>query len=1224
MKIVSIKFLNLNSLKGEHEIRFDKAPFTDSGLFAIIGPTGAGKTTLLDAITIALYGQVHRHDKEDPSEIMTRHTGESFSEVEFEVKDKVYRAKWSNYRARKRAEGKLQGVRMELADAHTGAVIVAHPLPEVQRQIIQACGLDYNQFIRSVMLSQGDFTRFLKANENDRSDLLERITDTGIYSEISTWVFKEAKNKASTLENLRGRLQNVVLLKEEELAAYKDTLAQKTHLAKLRRQERDEREGTRQWLLRLRSLYTRQQQLREQLAAFSTSYEKQVPLFDKLALHRQALKHQPLLLETEGKGKRLAATEKQLTEIGLKLPALQREMDLLYASIDEAAAEAEKARTALQEALPVIAEVERKDVLIEGAEEQSRKDRQNWQEAQLALEETEKETQENETLLKKTGQQTGELKQWLQLHELEAELPEGIPRLAGWLEKRTELLEQETELNREHQAYTGQQARIGKELERLEQEDLSIQQQVQTTHERQQQRQTALQELLAGKTGEEWEQEVAAYPALISICEQQHRLALQISQLIQDTDRTSAQDKTCAQEHTAETARLEELKEKQTAADTLLSALQQNLELQILIQKYEADRKHLQPEKPCPLCGSVHHPFVENNYTHERSEAEKKRDAQKKVVADLASAINSKGLAMRHLQTQLEHLRNKKEQELQGLTIARQDFEANNALLPRPLDQQRPEIIDAVIARKKGEYNKLNKTIQQIRMGEKEIREQDLFKGSLIEKGLQISGEKKQAAAKLENVLASLQRISRELANVSQSLQEISAKVTALLMRYGIDPDLSAGQTILQQLKDRAALFAQTQKDLHALQLTGGQLETMVQQGHKSIGEKTQFAGQLATLSATSQKKLEQLRDERIDLFGQKDPFQERKRLERDMQTKRDALDKMNAELSKHIGEKIGIESQQAEWNKVAKEQRRDYEGSMALLLADLRADDMASIELLQARFLPQPEVDEISRLQGHLEKEKTNLERSLFDTETEIQLEVQKEKTAQTLEAVSEEITQLEGEISGLDQDIGRITERLSANEKYREQHAKLALQIDLQQRECERWNRLSDLIGSDNGKKFSRFAQGLTLARLTELANRHLLKLSDRYRIIKSPDRDLELLIIDGYQADVVRPMSTLSGGESFLVSLALALGLSDLASRKVQINSLFIDEGFGTLDAETLDTAISALENLQANGKTIGIISHVEALKERISTQIQLSKQPGGSSTIRITGYSGKLTG
>jgi exonuclease SbcC len=136
--------------------------------------------------------------------------------------------------------------------------------------------------------------------------------------------------------------------------------------------------------------------------------------------------------------------------------------------------------------------------------------------------------------------------------------------------------------------------------------------------------------------------------------------------------------------------------------------------------------------------------------------------------------------------------------------------------------------------------------------------------------------------------------------------------------------------------------------------------------------------------------------------------------------------------------------------------------------------------------------------------------------------------------------------------------------------------------------------------------------------LANRYLLKINQRYRILKNPAQDLDLQIVDTYQADAIRPMATLSGGESFLVSLALALGLSDLAGRQAQIGSLFIDEGFGTLDAETLDTAISSLENLQATGKMIGIISHVEALKERISTQIQIIKMTGGTSKLQIVGH------
>lgn len=1222
MKIVSIKFLNLNSLRGDHEIRFDQAPFTDSGLFAIIGPTGAGKTTLLDAITIALYGQVHRHDKDDPSEIMSRHTGESFSEVEFEVKDKRYRAKWSNYRARKKPEGKLQGVRMELADAGSGDLIIAHPLPEVQKKIIQVCGLDYNQFIRSVMLSQGDFTRFLKANENDRSDLLERITDTGIYSEISTWVYKEAKNKVSTLDNLRGRMQNVVLLGEEELAAYQETLSDKISRAKLHRRERDELVETRQGLLRLASLHTRRQQLTRQLEDSAVRFETDAPLFLQLARHRQALKHQPLLHETEAARKQAADTKNKLAGIALQLPALLQQLNQLYAAIEEATEAVQNARLELQEAIPVMAEVERKDVLIEGAVEQSGKDRQAHTEAQTALEETEKETADNELQLQKVTQQIKDITQWLQHHEQEAALPELIPQLAGWLDNLQQLHQQAGALTAEQAHCSHQQTGIQQELLQLEKEGLQVQEQIQKVEEQQQKNHTALEALLAGKALEDWEGEAASYPTLINICEQQRQLALQISQLEQDGARTAAQEEDKARQHIRETAGLDELKEKLAGADALLLALQQNLELQILIQKYEADRKHLQPEKPCPLCGSVHHPFVENNYAHERSEAEQKRDAQKRIVAGLTASVNSKELLTASLQNGLENLRKQKEQELRALATATRAFETNNALLPRALDQHRADIIESVIVRKKSEYNKLNQVIQQIRAGEKQIRDLDGSKGSLTEKSLQLSGNKKQMETKLENVGTSLQRIREELDTMRQDEKKTAAKAGALLARYGIGLDPSAAQHILQQLKERFGTYARTQKDLHALQIRSGQLETMVQQGYKSMGEKTDFTAELLRLSAASKKRLEQLRDERFELFGEKDPFRERKRLEREVQLKRETLDGLNAEMSERTKEKFVIESQQAEWNKEARKQEKSLEGLLALLMADLRADNIASIEALQAQLLPQAEAERIARLQNRLEKEKSDLERSLFDNDEEIGRETQKNKTGTTVEALHEEIASLEETISALDQDTGRIHERLRADKKYREQHAELARQIELQQKECERWNRLSDLIGSENGKKFSRFAQGLTLTRLTQLANRHLLRLSDRYRIIKTPDRDLELLIIDGYQADVVRPMSTLSGGESFLVSLALALGLSDLASRKVQINSLFIDEGFGTLDAETLDTAISALENLQANGKTIGIISHVEALKERIGTQIQLSKRPGGSSQIKIVGYNGEL--
>jgi exonuclease SbcC len=193
-----------------------------------------------------------------------------------------------------------------------------------------------------------------------------------------------------------------------------------------------------------------------------------------------------------------------------------------------------------------------------------------------------------------------------------------------------------------------------------------------------------------------------------------------------------------------------------------------------------------------------------------------------------------------------------------------------------------------------------------------------------------------------------------------------------------------------------------------------------------------------------------------------------------------------------------------------------------------------------------------------------------------------------------------------------------LKRDDQLRIQQRGISTEIEAASREFARWDRLRELIGSADGSAFARFAQGLTLERLTGLANRHLGQLNPRYRVRRASGQaadDLELEIVDHYQADTARPMRSLSGGESFLVSLSLALGLSELASGSTAIESIFIDEGFGTLDADSLEVAMAALENLQAGGKTIGVISHVPAMQERIACQIRVIKESGGCSRVEV---------
>jgi exonuclease SbcC len=215
---------------------------------------------------------------------------------------------------------------------------------------------------------------------------------------------------------------------------------------------------------------------------------------------------------------------------------------------------------------------------------------------------------------------------------------------------------------------------------------------------------------------------------------------------------------------------------------------------------------------------------------------------------------------------------------------------------------------------------------------------------------------------------------------------------------------------------------------------------------------------------------------------------------------------------------------------------------------------------------------------------------------------------TSQTLEALDAHLTELKNQHRAHSEKIGAHRALLTNEALLRTNQQALFELISNQTAETDLWQRLDGLIGSAKGDKFRKFAQGLTLDHLLQLANQHLARLHGRYLLRRKSTGELELEIVDAWQGDTARDTRTLSGGEGFLVSLALALALSDLVSNKTAIDSLFLDEGFGSLDGDTLEIALTALDSLNASGKMIGIISHVEAMKERIPAQIRVEKGGG----------------
>ncbi|PTM04207.1 MAG: hypothetical protein DA405_08160 [Bacteroidetes bacterium] len=325
----------------------------------------------------------------------------------------------------------------------------------------------------------------------------------------------------------------------------------------------------------------------------------------------------------------------------------------------------------------------------------------------------------------------------------------------------------------------------------------------------------------------------------------------------------------------------------------------------------------------------------------------------------------------------------------------------------------------------------------------------------------------------------------------------------------------------------------------------------------------------------------------------------------------RDAWQKIHHELDKQEGRQTSLS---AELKTLTKTQSN----LKIRLLPLLEEKGFESIEEALSRRLSEVQYQELQRQMSHLksvqDKSATEL-KSLAKQQSEIQSKLSEEAK----EVLLEKRANSNVELSTIRESWEEGKRLLKNHEDNLAKVAHLQKRIAEEEKTGRKWELLNKMIGDSNGKRFNDFAQDLSLQQLLTLANQRLVQLTDRYRIASPQgEEDDSLIAIDDHMGGQRRSVKTLSGGETFVLSLSLALALSDLASKNVEINSLFIDEGFGTLDPETLDQTLDTLERLQTeSSKTIGIISHVEALKERISTQVQLHRNGQGYSSLKVVG-------
>jgi exonuclease SbcC len=319
---------------------------------------------------------------------------------------------------------------------------------------------------------------------------------------------------------------------------------------------------------------------------------------------------------------------------------------------------------------------------------------------------------------------------------------------------------------------------------------------------------------------------------------------------------------------------------------------------------------------------------------------------------------------------------------------------------------------------------------------------------------------------------------------------------------------------------------------------------------------------------------------------------------------------------NQHTTERIDLQNQQLD--KEVLEKETEESNAKTELLNSLKSKSIESIDEAKKQLLTLEDINAINDQKESLQNQKVKLKTELEGFVNQEQNYSKKITSKESLEDLKNRVIILTETYEKLLKEIGTTKNILDVDSQNREKSKGKLTEIQELRSKAKKWKLLDEYIGDANGNNFSNFAQSLTLNNLIGLANQRLKHLSDRYLLSKLNSDFDSLRIVDLYQGNAERSVDTLSGGETFTLSLAMALALSDMASQNVRLDSLFIDEGFGTLDSETLEAAIATLERLQHDSKkTIGIISHRQELIERVTTQIRVEKGNDGKSKVVVSG-------
>ncbi|WP_296282492.1 AAA family ATPase [uncultured Acinetobacter sp.] len=1196
MKILSIRLKNLASLSGEHFIDFESEPLASAGLVAIIGKTGAGKSTILDAMCLALFNRIPRLKDSDgkltdvdgselltnsPLTVLRRGTAHGFAELTFVAQDqKHYLARWELKRSREKADGKLQSVQRYLK-CLTDGVVIADKAKAVDASIFKITQLSFEQFTRAVLLAQSEVTAFLKARDNERGELLEYLTNSSIFGKIGQLAFDKTKSVANSRKELENLLGHIEILSDEDFAESTKQFQQLDADYKKLELVKSQLEKQQQW-------FERKHEFDNEIILKQQNVDLQLKSQQNLSAEKEQLKRLEIFSEIRSnvfQQQQFLKTEQQL------VPQTQQQQGLfdnLAKQFEVEKSQYQHAETALnhiqnfenthQSELNEVRKcIQERDFL--GAE--FKKIYAKLQDLEQTQQPLLNQKQHLEHQIQQFSQQQIMLNQQLETSQQFAILDKGLSahlqQLEKFIQQYQSIENQSKDLNQTEQQWTEQ-----KKLLQLNIAQHGTSEQIETQLEQlRQQREQKLKQL---NQLDFIQQKLVQF---FQVKDESNQIEIKLKH---STEQFLQLEKTTLQ-----------VEQDYLSAQNVRQQIQTILQQQRLLhtENIEHLRAQLKEGEACVVCGSTSHPFKIDDAVVSKALFELQQQQEQQALLkeqDHFKIWQDTQKNLTKLNSGVDQFKVTHQSLVEKIQIAQHDLaqQLNNVNIQLDLTQSHAEI-----KLKLDQFNQQQKA---------DIQQNETQLNTIIQAHKQ-QQQLQQNIQQLEHVLNTAKNLLQHIQHIMQCLSDTE-------QQNWQQQTTTTAQRVYTQLNQRIQKLDQVE------QLT------------KQLNHETQ---QLLSVQLNLENTSKHILDTRQNLQEIKLKGQENTELAQQLIQNMTGLSeiKPNEWLAEHDQSRQHLQLQYQQFKQsfdLLRHQFEQQKGQLEQLKAQLQqcqnnlnhVNHEIQTWLKQHPDFQQHDLDVLAQIsptqEQNIRQQIQNTERLLNDATSALKT-VQEQLTEHLHHQPEIDLNQLQQLILNNENTLktqldirDQLKIKLEVHQQNLAKQKQFSDKIQQIQQEEHRWSKISSLMGDSTGKKFRDLAQQYNLDILLEYANQQLALLSQRYTL-KRLENSLSLAIIDHDMDGETRSVASLSGGESFLTSLALSLAIANMASGSMKIESLFIDEGFGTLDASSLHMVMNALDQLQNQGRKVVLISHIQEMHERIPVQIQVRPLGAGASTIEV---------